>query len=59
MTTILASAASKSSNCRALAPMRRVLPSDLPSGSKAGLPLNVAQPHSAQKWWATCLVCQR
>jgi hypothetical protein len=25
----------------------------LPSGSKAGLPLNVAQPQSMQKWCAT------
>jgi hypothetical protein len=36
MTTIEASAASKSSKRRALTQMRRVLPSHLPSGSKAG-----------------------
>jgi hypothetical protein len=39
ITTIVGSAASKPSNNRALTPMRRVTPSHLPSGSKAGLSL--------------------
>ena len=41
-----ASAASKSSNNRALTPMRRVVLSQLPSGSKAGLSENVPQPQT-------------
>lgn len=44
-----AEAASKSSNRRALTPIRRVILSQLPSGSKAGLSEYVAHPHSGQK----------
>ena len=54
-----ASAATKSSNSRALTPMRRVLPSQLPSGSNAGLSVKVVQPQVGQKWCATCLEFQR
>jgi hypothetical protein len=59
ITSIGADAASKSSNSRALTPMRRVLPSQLPSGLKAGLSLKVPQPQVAQNLWATFLLFQR
>ncbi len=50
ITITAAAAASKSSNSRAFTPTRRVVPSQLPSGSNAGLSLNVPQPQLAQKW---------
>ena len=49
ITTTGASAATKSSNRRALTPMRRVRLSQLPSDAKAGLSVNVPQPHTGQK----------
>ena len=49
ITTTGASAATKLSSGRALTPMRRVRLSQLPSGSKAGLSVNVPQPHIGQK----------
>jgi hypothetical protein len=59
MTCTDASAASKSSDNRALTPMRRALPSQLPSGLTSGLSLYVPQEQVAQKLWATFLVFQR
>ena len=50
---------SKLSNSLALTPMRRVVPSQLPSGLKAGLSLNVPQPQFEQKLCATIFEFQR
>ena len=51
-------AASKLSKSRALTPIRRVVPSQVPSGWKAGLSVKVPQPQVGQKLWAANLEFQ-